>query len=149
MAQVFIGYGAYGINGVDDEFIRFIFDVALGCTSKKMDSECGLILSDNALIQTLNHRYRGKNRPTNVLSFTNTELKGVAQGESDANYLGDIYISYAILVEEANKLEISEKDRFAQLFTHGLLHLLGHDHERPTDATAMEELEDRIIQLVI
>ena len=149
MSQVFIGYGAYGINGVDDEFIRFIFAVTLGCTSKKMDSEAGLILYDDASMQHLNHRYRGKNSPTNVLSFTNTELAGTVQGESDANYLGDIYISYAILVAEAASLQISEKDRFAQLFVHGLLHLLGYDHEQPAEMVAMEALEDQIIQLAI
>jgi len=149
MSQVFIGYDAYGIAGVDDEFIRFIFDTTLGLTNTSLNSEVGLILSDNAKMQQLNQRYRGKDTATNVLSFTNQDMADGGQVETDKNYLGDIYIGYFVLVNEAKDLKISEQERFAQLFVHGLLHLLGFDHETAAEAKVMEALEDQIVQLVV
>ena len=161
MSQVFIGYDGYGIDGVDDEFIRFIFDVTLssaslcfseaspGSASKKMDSEVGLVLANDDKMKALNQRYRGKDKSTNVLSFENKEIAGANQAEPDENYLGDIYIGCETLVREAKDLHISEKERFAQLFIHGILHLLGFDHEQPIDIEEMENLEDRIVQLVL
>lgn len=149
MSQVFIGYGVYGINGVDDEFIRFIFDVTLGSTNQAMGSEVGLVLTDNTQMQKLNSRYRGKDKATNVLSFHNQEMEDGVQMEPDKNYLGDIFIGYEVLVIEAKDLKISEKERFAQLFVHGLLHLLGFDHEKVDEVTEMETLEDKIVQMVL
>jgi len=149
MSRVFVGYGRYGIEGVDEEFVRFIFDITLSSTTKKMDSEVGLIIAGDEEIQKLNHRYRGKNQPTNVLSFTNQEMAESVQPEPDAHYLGDICIGYSQLAKEAKDLCVSEKERFAQLFVHGLLHLSGFDHENPTEAVKMEELEDHIVQLVL
>ena len=149
MSQVFIGYGDYGIDGVDDEFIRFIFDVTLGLTTKKMDSEVGVVITDDAQMQKLNRSYRGQDKSTNVLSFHNTDWPGAPTAESGANYLGDIYISSAILLQEAKQLKVAAKERFAQLFAHGLLHLLGFDHEKPAEIATMEALEDQIMQLVL
>jgi len=150
MSQVFIGYGKYGIAGVDDEFIRFIFDVTLGSTNQLMDSEVGVILADSAEMQKLNQRYRGKDQPTNVLSFTNQDIVGSpAHTTEDPNYLGDIYVGYEVLIEEAKNLKVSEQERFAQLFVHGLLHLLGFDHEKADETAEMEALEDKIVQLVL
>ncbi|MFA5967569.1 MAG: rRNA maturation RNase YbeY [Patescibacteria group bacterium] len=149
MSQVFIGYDGYGIEGVDDEFIRFIFDVVLGSANKSLDSEAGLILANDDKMKSLNQRYRGKDKSTNVLSFENKDIVGVTQAQSDKNYLGDVYISCETLAQEAKGLRISDKERFAQLFVHGLLHLLGFDHEQSADAKEMESLEDRIVQLVL
>ena len=149
MSRVFVGYGRHGIEGVDEEFVRFIFDITLGSTNKKMDSEVGLIIAGDEEIRKLNYRYRGKNQPTNVLSFTNQEMAGSVQREPDAHYLGDIYIGYSHLIQEAQDLKISKRERFAQLFIHGLLHLIGFDHETPQDLAKMEAMEDRITQLVI
>lgn len=144
-----MGYGRYSIKEVDEEFVRFIFDITLGSTNKKMDSEVGLIIAGDEEIQKLNHRYRGKNQPTNVLSFTNQEMAESVQPEPDAHYLGDIYVGYSCLTKEAQDLKISKRERFTQLFVHGLLHLLGFDHENPTEAVKMEELEDHIVQLAL
>lgn len=149
MSQVYVGYGQFGIEGVDEEFIRFIFDVTLGSTTQYMDSEVGLVLTDNTEMQKLNLCYRGKDKTTNVLSFHNQEMEGGVQVEPDKNYLGDIFIGYEVLVKEAEDLKISEKERFVQLFIHGLLHLLGFDHEVADEATEMEDLEDKIVQLVL
>lgn len=151
MARVFIGYDTYGIEGVDDDFIHFIFDMALSHAGGSSDAEVGLVLTTDEQMRNLNHRYRGKDRPTNVLSFANDEIVDFAAppAKEDKNYLGDIYISYPTLMREAHDLHETSRERFVQLFVHGILHLLGLDHEEKEDALVMEQMEDKIFSSII
>jgi probable rRNA maturation factor len=83
----------------------------------------------------LNTHFRGKNKPTNVLSFPS----------SDPAYLGDIAIAYGVVAREAKAQKKRIKAHAAHLAVHGVLHLLGFDHEIETDAVVMEGLETRIL----
>lgn len=148
MARIYIGYDAYGIEGVDDDFIHFVFDMVLLHTAGDQDSEAGLVVSTNDYLQTLNHKYRGKDKPTNVLSFSNEEIEDFVSNSEDSNYLGDIYISREYIAQEASKLDISHKERFTHLFTHGLLHLMGFDHEDAEAADVMQNMEDKIVRSI-
>lgn len=148
MSKVFVGYDSFGINGVDDNFINFIFDIILSHTASDIESEMGLIITSDEYIKSLNHQYRGKDKPTNVLSFSNDETKDMPVIPEDKNYLGDVYISYNQLNQESAKLNISIKERFVQLFVHGTLHLIGLDHEDSQSTSAMESLEDKIVSSI-
>jgi len=145
MSKVFVGYDSFGINGINDEFIHFVFDIILSHTASDVESEMGLVITSDEYIKNLNHQYRGKNKATNVLSFSNDEIKDVPSIPEDINYLGDVYISYDQLNEEAAQLNVSIKERFVQLFVHGTLHLIGLDHEDSQSESAMESLEDKIV----
>jgi len=149
MARVFVGYNTYGIEGVDNDFIHFIFDMALSHAASPSDYEMGLIITSDEHIQGLNYQYRGKNQSTNILSFPDKDIKDLSFIDDPNNYLGDIYISFEHLNREANKLNISSKERFAQLFVHGILHLVGFDHQDGQDARVMENMESRIMQAVL
>ncbi|MBU1082838.1 rRNA maturation RNase YbeY [Patescibacteria group bacterium] len=150
MSQVFIAYDEYAIEGVDDEFIHFVFDMTISMADKSAESEMGLIITTNDRIKDLNFRYRGKDKPTNVLSFASSEIaKDFVSADIDANYLGDVYISSAELMREAGELGIAPKDRFVQLFVHGVLHLFGFDHENAKDAEVMESMEDKITAAIL
>jgi len=149
MSKVFVGYDSFGINEVDDNFIHFVFDMILSHTASGIDCEIGLIITSDEYIKSLNRQYRNKNKATNVLSFSNNEIKNIPLVEEDENYLGDVYISYNQLNQEAAQLNISIKERFVQLFVHGTLHLIGLDHEDSQSASAMESLEDKIVGSVI
>lgn len=149
MSKVFVGYDSFGINGVDDNFIHFVFDIILSHTASDIESEMGLVITSDEYIKELNHKYRGKDKVTNILSFCNDEIKEAPKTEEDENYLGDIYISYSQLNQEADKLNISIKERFVQLFVHGVLHLVGLDHEDSQSTSAMESLEDKIVNCII
>ena len=151
MSQVFIGYDTYGIEGVDEAFIHFIFDMALAHTASPINSEVGLVVTTDDQMRSLNHRYRGKDRPTNVLSFANDEIPDFvsADGKEGKDYLGDIYISYPTLMREAHDLHETSRERFIQLFVHGILHLLGFDHEDKQDAAVMEQMEDKIVGVIL
>lgn len=94
-----------------------------------------LLLADDAALQRLNARFRGKEAATNVLSFPS----------SAAGFLGDIALAYETCAREAEEKHLSFGDHVAHLIVHGLLHLVGHDHQTDADAEAMERLEIDIL----
>ena len=95
-----------------------------------------VLLSSDKKLKALNHEFRGKNKPTNVLSFP-------AQG--DDGYRGDIAIAYGVAAKEAKASGKSLADHACHLVVHGMLHLAGYDHERAADAKIMEPLEVKIL----
>ncbi|MCB1650967.1 MAG: rRNA maturation RNase YbeY [Alphaproteobacteria bacterium] len=109
--------------------------------------EISLLLTDDAHVQALNRDYRGKDKPTNVLSFpqfTPEEL----QNEKDFVPLGDIIIAYETIEREAKEQGKSLEDHTTHMLIHSLLHLLGHDHIEDKDAQKMEALEISILQKI-
>ena len=94
--------------------------------------EVSLLLTDDASIRRLNHDYRNKDKPTNVLSFPTIEAPGL---------LGDIILARETITREASDKGVSFKDHFTHLIIHGLLHLLGHDHQTDEQAAVMEAIE--------
>jgi probable rRNA maturation factor len=107
------------------------------------------VITDDVKMRELNKQYRNKDKATNVLSFGYLETsKEEKIPTEDKNYLGDIYMSHSLISSEARDLEISPKDRFAHLFVHGLLHLVGHHHDNEKQAQRMEGLEDEILAAI-
>jgi probable rRNA maturation factor len=109
--------------------------------------EVSVRLTDDAEMQRLNLDYRGKDAPTNVLSFpmhTADVLAGWAQeGETDL-LLGDLALGYETVAKEAVEKAIAIETHLAHLLVHGTLHLLGHDHLDDVAADAMEALASAI-----
>jgi probable rRNA maturation factor len=88
----------------------------------------------------LNSRYRGKDKPTNVLSFPFSAPAGV-----DSNHLGDLVICAPVVKREAGEQQKKEIDHWAHMVVHGVLHLRGLDHQTEEQAREMEELEKQIL----
>jgi probable rRNA maturation factor len=103
--------------------------------------EVSLWLADDAALRALNLRWRGLDKPTNVLSFPSA-LPGRL---GDATALGDIALAYETLAREAEDLGVPLADRYRHLLAHGFLHLIGYDHETDAEAERMEALETRIL----
>ena len=101
------------------------------------DLEVSVMLTDDESIRTLNRQWRGKDKPTNVLSFPAPEQPGL----EGPRHLGDIALAYETLVREAEEESKPLADHFAHLVVHGVLHLLGYDHETDEEADVMEALE--------
>ena len=104
--------------------------------------EVSLRLTDDAEVQQLNRQFRGKDRPTNVLSFPMDDADDAGPGEW---MLGDMVLARETCVAEAAEKGISVTDHASHLIVHGTLHLLGHDHLDDTTAEAMEALETKIL----
>lgn len=111
---------------------------------EQSDAELTIRVTDNAEVQELNRDYRGKDKPTNVLSFPFVaELpEGV---EFDIPLLGDIIIAEPTVAAEAAAQGKVYWHHFAHLVVHGTLHLLGYDHIEEQQAEAMEALERMIL----
>ena len=104
--------------------------------------ELSLVFTDDAHIQALNAEWRGKDKPTNVLSFPAFPTK---IGAALPPMLGDIVLAWETVAREA-ELEGKPLDHhITHLIVHGLLHLMGHDHETDEEADVMEALERRAL----
>ena len=107
---------------------------------------------DDARIAALNADFRGKEAPTNVLSWPSAERAAATPGEvpqmpevSGDLELGDVAIAYETCAREARETGKSLQDHTSHLLVHGILHLLGYDHENDADAALMEQTEVKIL----
>jgi probable rRNA maturation factor len=107
--------------------------------------ELSVRLASNEEVRRLNAQYRGKDKPTNVLSFPMIQadlIDTVSQNSDDGELLlGDIVLAHGVCVAEAAERGISVEIHAIHLMVHGVLHLLGYDHLEDGEADAMEEIE--------
>ena len=101
----------------------------------KLKGGVTILLSGDKKLRALNHDFRGKDKPTNVLSFPGND-----------GYAGDIAIAYGVTSKEAKAAGKTVIAHASHLVVHGVLHLAGYDHERPKDAKLMEPLEVKILK---
>ncbi len=97
--------------------------------------DLAIVLADDEFIQELNKHYRGKDKPTNVLSFPNEDEP-----------FGDVVLAFETIEREAAGQGKSFRDHAAHLIVHGILHLMGHDHEDEAQAEKMERKEVSILK---
>lgn len=114
--------------------------IAAAAPARARKAELSVVLTDDRAIRTLNRRWRGKNKPTNVLSFPTP-----AQRQGGPRHLGDVVIAYETVAGEARAAHKRFDHHLAHLAVHGFLHLLGYDHESHSEADAMERRERRVL----
>lgn len=114
----------------------------VGAVSPGRPSELSLVFTDDAHVRALNAAWRGKDGPTNVLSFPAFPVK---PGAALPPMLGDIVLAFETVDAEARAEGKKVEDHIVHLVVHGLLHCLGHDHETDEDAEAMEAVERRAL----
>ena len=129
----------------DDTWFDRIADAAVVASGRPRDAaEIAVLLADDAALQELNRRFRGKNTPTDVLSFEG-EAEGMHEGP---RHVGDIAISIERARRQAIDYQHSFERELAYLFTHGILHLLGFDHEEGAQLAVMRDAEERALAQV-
>ena len=108
-------------------------------------AEVSVRLTSDEAVKTLNRDYRQKDKPTNVLSFPMVQpdlLDALNEGDDGETLLGDIVLAHGVTAEEAADKGVSIEQHASHLIVHGMLHLLGYDHEQgEAEADHMEELE--------
>lgn len=107
-----------------------------------------LLFTDDTEIHALNREWRGKDKPTNVLSFPMVQpdlLVGLDNTDDGEVILGDLVLAAGVCAREAADKGISVPDHATHLIVHGTLHLLGYDHQGEAEADAMEALEIRAL----
>lgn len=139
------------------EFLEFILK-----DFEKKEYDVNLVLCDNDFIQTLNQKYRGKDSPTDVLSFSQIEGEEHSEIDEDELFdqledseiealedkpLGDIIISMDKVHSQSLEYQVTEEEELARLSIHGILHLLGFDHEKsPKDEEIMFHEQDKYLE---
>ena len=110
-----------------------------GWKGSRVGHEISFVLTDDKRMRALNRTYRGKDKPTNVLSFA--ALDTDRPKSAMPWLLGDVVLASGVIAREAKARRKSLDHHLSHLAVHGVLHLLGYDHEQETDAEAMEALE--------
>jgi probable rRNA maturation factor len=136
---------------VDVEWLQKIVETTLAAENAPSNIEISLVITGQERIQELNREYRGQDRPTDVLSFSMTEQKVDEDmvpflGPPDGMlHLGEVIISYPQALIQAEEGNRSIRKEMAVLAVHGVLHILGYDHEKSELEPAMKAREGEIL----
>ena len=139
-----LDWAALGERAVAETLAASAYPAPLSTVS----AELSIRLTSDAEVQALNRDYRGKDKPTNVLSFPMLDVDELAQLDEMQGeiLLGDIVLAHETCAREAAERGISLADHATHLIVHGTLHLLGHDHLEDEEAEAMERIERDVLQ---
>ena len=136
--EVDVQYAATGEGLPDAEEVRAWTRAAIA--GRRINAEVAVRVVDEAEITSLNRTFRGRDQPTNVLSFPFDKMPGVK-----IPLLGDVVICAPVVYREAGEQGKAERAHWAHMVVHGTLHLLGYDHVEPADAEIMEQAEKDIL----
>lgn len=117
--------------------VRLAAEAASKGAGREEEAEITVLLCDDAEQRALNAQFRGKDKTTNVLSFPSPEFA--------APHLGDVSLAYGVCAAEAEAQGKSLANHLSHLVTHGVLHLLGWDHQTDAEAEEMEALERAVL----
>lgn len=127
-------------------YLKKVVETSLRHIATQSNCEIGIACVDNAESQQLNLEYRGKDKPTNVLSFP-SDLPDEMAAILDSFPIGDLVICIPVVLQEAIDQQKTPIEHFTHMLVHGTLHLMGYDHETSeTDAEEMEALEIEILK---
>ena len=133
-----------------EEIVRRAAEHAYVVAGPSQDAELCIVFGDDDFVQALNKTYRGKDKPTNVLSFPTGEIPAAVGAEVFADMgprlLGDVVLAQQTIEREAAEQSKSFSDHLTHLVVHGVLHLLGQDHEDDREAEEMEAMERDILE---
>jgi probable rRNA maturation factor len=135
-------------NWPGEEALRPLVERAVAAAAAELGaafapgSELSVLFTDDAQIQRINMQWRGKDKPTNVLSFPSAP---VSAGGPLPPILGDIVLAAETVAREAHQEGKPLADHLTHLLIHGFLHLAGYDHETDAKAEVMESLERRAL----
>lgn len=134
-----------GASGIDTLALERLAARALEVEGVAAPAELSLLLADDATVRELNRTYRETDAPTDVLSFAQREGDAFAAPEGAAAHLGDVVISVDTARAQASEHAVPLQEEMAHLLVHGVLHLLGYDHEDAEDAAVMRLQEEAIL----
>lgn len=144
-----------GLEGcLDTEWLQDIAKQVLTTRGIGNDTEMGLVIASQQRIQELNKTYRGKDMPTDVLSFTmlaetnNAPEAAFTTPPDGINHLGEVIISYPQAVIQAKEHRHSIKMEVTILLIHGIIHLLGYDHIDDDQEQQMTAIESTILKAI-
>lgn len=134
------------VASVQQSFLEQIVACTLESEEVRGPVELSIVITDDAAVQELNRTYRGIDRPTDVLSFPQEEPgEEILRAPEQPRLLGDVVISFNRVEEQAREYGHSVDRELAYLTAHGILHLLGYDHEADEERQVMRAHEERAL----
>ena len=136
---------------VDSVWLGQLVELSLVAGNAGADVELGLFVTDDDTVRSLNRKYRGVDEATDVLSFALTEvevgggLPAFIMPPDGVVHLGEVVVSYPRAVKQASEHGRELNDELAWLVVHGVLHLVGYDHDEPTRGEEMRAVEKRVL----
>jgi probable rRNA maturation factor len=131
------------------EWLRRVVEHSLAAQDIAYEVELGLRITDDETVRKLNQEYRGVDEPTDVLSFALVERKPGSSPfitpPDDLLHLGEVVISYPQAARQAEENNHQVKEEVALLVIHGILHLLGYEHDEPAREREMRAIEKKIL----
>lgn len=132
-------------SGIDTLALERLAVRALEVEGVATPAELSILLADDSTVRELNRQYRDTDATTDVLSFSQSEGDAFTRPDGAAQHFGDVIISLDTARRQAIEYKLELQDEVSHLLTHGILHLLGFDHDQPEDAAAMRLQEDEIL----
>ena len=143
-----------GLEGCPEEgWLQGVAEQVLVAEKADAGAEMGLVIATGERVQQLNKSYRGQDEPTDVLAFSATEEIGAefppfVSPPDGVLHLGEVIISYPQAVTQAEEHQHSVKREIAVLIIHGVLHLLGYEHDKPELERQMRAREEEILACI-
>ncbi len=139
---------------IDKRWLRRLVKEAMAAQGVDTEVELSLLITDDATVRDLNRKYRGKDKTTDVLSFAleadegSNASVGFVMPPGETVHLGEVIVSYPRAAEQAAERNRAVEDELALLVVHGVLHLLGYNHDKPAREREMRSLEQRVLSAV-
>jgi len=137
-------------NKLNQKYLNKVTDETLRIVKFKKPTEISLVVTGERRIKSLNKKYRKIDKITDVLSFGNEELSNKSaefvNPPDDVIHLGEIFICYSQAVKQAKQKKHSVKKEISVLLIHGILHLLGYDHQGDYENSEMKVLEEKVLE---
>ena len=133
------------VTGVDLHVLERTATRTLQLEDVAAPAELSIVFVDDGAIQILNRDYRATDAPTDVLSFAQQQADDFVAPEGASTHLGDVIVSIETARRQATEFAVPLDDEVAHLVVHGILHILGYDHEDPTDEATMRAREDAVL----
>jgi len=136
---------------VEEEWLAGLVRDSLRAGDCRGDVELGLYITDDESVRDLNRRYRGVDNATDVLSFALTESNSgdappvFVMPPDGICHLGEVVVSYTRALKQASERGCDFREELARLIVHGVLHLLGHDHDEPMRKRKMRAVERTVL----
>lgn len=136
---------------ISERFVLELVNNIFVALENKRKRQIGINVVGKQRIKNLNKLYRNKDKATDILSFAEIDVKcnykKFFNSESlEQEYLGEMFICWQEVEKQAKKLSWTKEKTFASLVVHGVLHLLGYDHIKDTDAEKMQKMEQNIMK---
>jgi probable rRNA maturation factor len=137
--------------GVEPSWLEDVAQRVLAAEKASAKAEVGVVVTGQEMVQQLNRNYRGQDEPTDVLAFSTREEAdgpGFIFAPDGLSHLGEVIISYPQALIQAEEHGHSLKKELTILLIHGLLHLLGYDHEAKAQESQMQAREKELLGLI-